>query len=158
MPKFVEPQPPMDGRQSETALLVARGTRRLLRALGFASVVELALPSGRRADIVGLGADGTIVIVEIKSSLADFRADAKWPDYRAHSDRLYFAVLDGFPIDIIPDDAGLIVTDGYEASILREAQLHRLAPATRRSLIMRFAQTAADRLHNLSDPEIMQRL
>jgi hypothetical protein len=158
MPKFVEPQPPVDGRQSETALLVARGTRRLLRALGFASVVELALPSGRRADIVGLGADGTIVIVEIKSSLADFRADAKWPDYRAHSDRLYFAVLDGFPIDIIPHDAGLIVTDGYEASILREAQLHRLAPATRRSLIMRFAQTAADRLHNLSDPEIMQRL
>ena len=156
MAKFVEPVAPVDGRQSETALLVARGTRRLLRAQGFASVVELALPSGRRADIMGLAPDGTIVIVEIKSSLADFRADAKWPDYRAHSDRLYFAVHDGFPIDILPDDAGLIVTDGYEAAILREGPCHRLAPATRRSLLMRFAQTAADRLHNLSDPEAIR--
>src|ERR1035437_1989838 len=84
MPKLVEPKPPVDGRQSETALFVARGTRRLLRALGFATVAELALPSGRRADIVGLAADGTIIIVEIKSSIADFRADSKWPDYRAH--------------------------------------------------------------------------
>jgi hypothetical protein len=153
MPRLVEARLPADGRQSETALLVARGTRRLLRALGLASVVELALPSGRRADIVGLAADGTIVIVEIKSSLADFRADTKWPDYRAHCDRLYFAVPEAFPLEVMPSDAGLIVTDGYEASILREGPDHRLAPATRRSLVMRFAQTAADRLHNLSDPD-----
>jgi len=72
------PQParlPPDGRQSETALAVARGTTRLLHALGFSVVGELPLPSGRRADLVGLGRDGEIWIVEIKSSVADFRTD-----------------------------------------------------------------------------------
>jgi hypothetical protein len=57
---------PADGRQSETAVRVARGTRRFLRRLGFSSVQELALPSGLRADIVALGGDGEILIVEIK--------------------------------------------------------------------------------------------
>jgi hypothetical protein len=28
--------------------------------------------------------------VEIKSSVADFRADQKWIDYRLHCDRLFF--------------------------------------------------------------------
>lgn len=158
MQRLVEPRPPVDGRQSETALLVARGTRRLLRALGFATLTELALPSGRRADIVGLAADGTIIIVEIKSSVADFRADSKWPDYKAHCDRLYFAIPDRLPVEIMPSDTGLIVADGYEASILREGPAHRIAPATRRALLMRFAQTAADRLHSLGDPEMLARL
>jgi hypothetical protein len=147
----------VDRRQSETATKVARGTRRLLRTLGFATVTELVLPSGRRADIVGLAADGTIVIVEIKSSIADFRADSKWPDYRAHCDRLYFAIPDQVPVEVMPNDAGLIVADGYEALLMRDGPAHRLAPATRRALIMRFAQSAADRLHSLSDPEMLAR-
>ena len=84
-------QIPVDGRQSETALAVARGTARLLHAHGFCVVSELPLPSGRRADLVALDAGGEIWIVEIKSSVADFRADQKWQDYRAHCDRLFFA-------------------------------------------------------------------
>ena len=71
---------PVDGRQSETALAIARGTSRWLRAMGFACVCELPLPSGRRADIVALNERGDIWIVEIKSSLADLRADQKWQD------------------------------------------------------------------------------
>ncbi|MBL8589873.1 MAG: MmcB family DNA repair protein [Methylobacteriaceae bacterium] len=142
----------IDGRQSETALLVARGARRLLASLGFASVTEASLPDGRRADLLALGADGELVIVEIKSSLADFRADAKWPDYRAACDRLYFAIPPDMPADIMPDDAGLIVADGFGAAILRGAPTHRLAPATRRALTLRFARVAAVRLHALSDP------
>ena len=47
---------------------------------------------GRRADIVALATDATIHIVEIKSSVADFRADTKWRDYRANCDRLFFAI------------------------------------------------------------------
>ena len=43
-------QLPVDGRQSETAFAVARGTGRLLLSLGFYCVSELPLPSGRRAD------------------------------------------------------------------------------------------------------------
>ena len=157
MPRLIEPLAPVDGRQSEMALFVARGTRRLLRAHHFASVTELALQSGRRADIVALGSDATIHIIEVKSSVADFRADAKWRDYRAHCDRLYFAIPDGVPPEIMPEDAGLIVADAYGAAILREAPEHRLAPATRRAMLMRFAQAAAHRLHGLSDPDVSPR-
>jgi hypothetical protein len=146
---------PQDGRQSETALLVVRGTRRLLRNLKFSSLTELPLASGRRADIVALAHDATVVIVEVKSSIADFRADQKWPDYRAHCDRLYFAIPASVPIEIMPQDAGLIVADGFGAEILREAPEHRLAAATRRALLMRFAHAAAHRLHGLTDPEIL---
>jgi hypothetical protein len=80
---------PVDGRQSPTALAVARGTTRLLHSLGFSVVSELPLASGRRADLVALGADGEVWIVEIKSSIADLRADQKWIDYRLHCDRLF---------------------------------------------------------------------
>jgi hypothetical protein len=142
----------VDGRQSGTAQAVARGTGRLLLSLGFACMCELPLPSGRRADMVGLGRDGEIVIVEIKSSLEDFRADAKWREYRWHCDRLFFATAAHVPLDIFPEDAGLILADGYGAAILREAPQHRLAAPTRRSLTMRFARTAALRFQALADP------
>ena len=144
---------PDDGRQSETALCVSRGTRRLLRALGIATVTELVLSDGRRADLVGLGPDGLITIVEIKSSVADFRADRKWPAYRAHCDRLFFAVPVTLPHAIMPGETGLIVADGFGAEIVRDAFEQRLAPATRRAMMIRFARAAADRLHLLSDPE-----
>jgi hypothetical protein len=153
MVRLVEPVAPVDGRQSEMALFVARGTRRLLRAHGYASVTELPLPNGRRADIVALGTDSTILIVEVKSSVADFRADAKWPDYALFCDRLAFAIPDGVPPDIMPPSAGLIVADAYGAAVLREAPERRLSPAARRAMLLRFAQAAAHRLHGLCDPE-----
>ena len=87
------PAPPIDGRQSQTAFAVARGTARLLHAHGFSVVIELPLPSGRRADLVAFDAGGELVIVEIKSSIADFRADQKWHEYRLHCDRLFFATM-----------------------------------------------------------------
>jgi hypothetical protein len=144
----------IDGRQSETALAIARGARRLLRALGYSTVTELPLGDGRRADIVALGPDGSILIVEIKSSIADFRADRKWRDYAAHCDRLYFAISDDMPIDIMPEEAGLILADRFGAAILREPEPRVLAPATRRAVLLRFACAAADRLHRLVDPEV----
>ena len=151
-PRLVTPVVPIDGRQSETALFVARGTRRFLRATGFATVTEMALRSGRRADLVALGTDGSIHIVEIKSSIADFRADHKWPDYRQHCDRLSFAIPASVPVEIMPNDAGLIVADAYGAAIVRDPPEHRLSPATRRMMTLRFAHLAAHRLHGLGDP------
>jgi hypothetical protein len=144
----------VDGRQSETALLVARGTRRLLRAMGCSTLPEVPLPSGRRADLMAMGADGQIWIVEIKSSLTDFRVDQKWPDYRAHCDRLFFAIPPTLDPQIMPQDAGLIVADGFGGEKLRDAPLRKLAPATRRQLCLRFARLAADRLHGLTDPTV----
>ena len=144
---------PIDGRQSPTALAVARGTQRLLVAHGLVCVSELPLASGRRADLVALRHDGEIWIVEIKSSIEDFRVDQKWPDYRAHCDRLFFATAAHVPAEIFPDDAGLIVADAYGAELLREAPEHRLHAGTRRSMMLAFAHAAARRLQALSDPQ-----
>ena len=113
---------PPDGRQSETALMIARGVRRLLRARGFSSVTELVLADGRRADIAAVNGDGEVLIVEIKSSPTDFRADHRWRDYAACCDRLYFAISHT-PVDVMPLEAGLIVADPYGAEIVREAEL-----------------------------------
>jgi len=140
----------IDGGRSSCAAAVARGTARLLHALGFCSIAELPLASGRRADLVGLGAGGEVVIVEIKSSVADFRTDGKWHEYRRHCDRLFFATALGVRPDVFPGDAGLIVADAFGGVIEREAPEHRLAPATRRSMTLRFARAAALRLNQLS--------
>jgi hypothetical protein len=147
------PAPPRDGRQSETALKVQRGVGRLLRSRGFCMVSELTLGSGRRADVVGLGPAGDIWIVEIKSSVEDLRADLKWPDYRRHCDRLFFATHEGVPPELFPEDAGFILADSYGGELIRMPDEHRLPPATRKTMLVRFAQAAALRLHGLYDPE-----
>lgn len=152
-PDLKAPDLKADGRQSPIALAVARGVRRLLRSLGYSTLPEVALPSGRRADLVAVSGESAIHIIEIKSCVADYRADQKWPDYRAHCDRLYFAIPQDMPQELLPLDAGLIVADAWGAMVLREAPEHRLAPATRRAMLLRFAQTGADRLHDLADPE-----
>jgi hypothetical protein len=144
---------PVDGRQSATALAVARGTTRLLHSLGLCVVSELPLASGRRADLVALRGDGTIWIVEIKSSIADFRADQKWMDYRLHCDRLFFATTVEVPCDIFPADTGLIVADAFGAEIVCEAPEHRLHASTRKSMLLAFGRAAALRLSALADPE-----
>jgi len=147
--------PPVDGRQSEHAAAVQRGVGRLLRAGGYAIVTELPLMTGRRADVVALGPDGEIWIVEIKSSVEDFRVDRKWPEYRISCDRLFFATHAAVPLDIFPDEAGLILADAYGAELIREAPEHRLAGASRKAMMVRFAQAAALRLHGLVDPDAM---
>jgi len=145
--------PPADGRQSDTALAVARGTARLLRSLGFACVAELALPSGRRADLVALNERGEIWIVEIKSSVEDLRADRKWEDYRAHCDRLFFAFTRDMPCELFPKDTGLIVADAYGAHMVCDAPEHRLPAPTRKLMTVRFALVSAQRMNRLTDPQ-----
>jgi hypothetical protein len=145
--------PAPDRRQSQAALAVARGTRRLLAGLGFASVTELTLASGRRADIVALAEDGSIWIIEVKSSVPDLRADTKWQDYRRHCDRLLFAIPDQLPPALVPFEAGLIIADPYGAELVREAPEHRLTGSTRKAMMLRFARATAMRLHALVDPD-----
>jgi hypothetical protein len=142
----------LDRRQSPVAADVQRGVRRLFSQLGHVSLPEFTLASGRRADVIALAGDGTLTIVEIKSSVADFRADRKWPDYRDFCDRFFFAVPDTLPREILPEDTGLIVADAFGAAILREAPPHPLAGARRKAVTLRFAHAAAGILHALDDP------
>lgn len=148
----MSPVPVADRRQSQTARAVARGTARLLHALGFSCIGELPLPSGRRADLVALNARGEIWIIEIKSSVEDLRADHKWEEYRAHCDRLFFAFTQDLPFEIFPKHTGLIVADAYGAHMLCEAPEHRLCAATRKLMTLRFALAAAGRMSRLVDP------
>jgi hypothetical protein len=145
--------PAPDRRQSETALAVARGTARMLHTLGFSCISELSLPSGRRADLVALNERGEIWIVEIKSSLEDLRADQKWPEYRMHCDRLFFAFTRELSHEIFPLDTGLIVADAYGAHLHREAPEHRLPAPTRKLMTVRFGMAAAARINRLVDPQ-----
>lgn len=142
----------VDGRQSDRARDIARGTTRVLAMRGFRAIPELSLASGRRADLTAIDAAGNIWIVEVKSSLEDFRTDAKWPQYREWCDRLFFAVAPDFPREVLPEDAGLILADRYGAEIMREAPEHRLAGARRKAVLLRFARVAAGRLMTLADP------
>ena len=93
-----------------------------------------------------------IWIVEIKSSIEDLRADQKWPDYRAHCDRLLFAFTQDLPCEIFPGETGLIVADAYGAHLYREAPEHRLPAPTRKLMTVRFAIAAAQRINRLIDP------
>ena len=135
------------------AHLLARGTCRALAQLGYASLIEVPLADGGRADIVALGRSGDLIIIEIKTSVADFRGDRKWVRYRDFADRLYFAVPDGFPVLLIPEECGLIVADGFGAAILRDGVATPLAAARRRALTLRFARIAAKRLRRAFDPD-----
>lgn len=137
---------------SNIAQMICRGVGRALAQRGFATLAEVPLADGRRADILALGRDGTLVVVEIKSSVADFRSDRKWPEYRQWCDRLYFAVAEGFPMELIPEECGLMLADGFGAAILREPASQKLESARRRALHLRFARIAGARLQRLLDP------
>jgi hypothetical protein len=138
--------PLIDGRQSARAMMVRRGTQILLHDMRQAILPELVLSSGRRADLVTLSEKGEIGIVEIKTSIEDFRVDRKWPEYKAYCDRLFFATHKDVPLDIFPEECGLILADGYGAHMIRPAPEHRLAPAARKSLTLTFSRVAAERL------------
>jgi hypothetical protein len=142
-----------DGRQSQRALAVQRGAARVLRALGFGVLPEIALRSGRRADLVAVDEAGTILIVEIKSSIEDFRADQKWPEYREYCDRLYFAVAPDFPLEILPGDAGLFIADRYGGELVREAPTIVLPAARRKAMLIRLARIGGLRWQSAADPE-----
>jgi hypothetical protein len=143
----------VDLRQSPTALKVQRGVMRLLRSVhDFACFAEVPLANGRRADVLGIGPKGEIWIVEIKSSLIDFRVDVKWPNYKDFCDRFYFAKPPELEAEIFPQSEGLIVADGHGADILREAIDTPLPPARRKAMLLKLSRLGADRVHQLMDP------
>lgn len=133
---------------------LARGVARALAARGFAVLTEFILANGRRADVFGIGRDGGVVIVEVKSSVADFRADEKWPDYLEYCEQFFFAVPEGFPEELLPVDVGLLIADDFDAVPRREAPVMELSAARRRAVTLRFARAAAARLHRVVDPGV----
>jgi hypothetical protein len=132
-------------RRPDVTVEVTRGAARLLVGLGFAPLAEVCLPNGRRADLMALGPRGEIAIVEVKSSLEDFRVDRKWGEYAPFCELFYFAVAPSFPRQILPGGPGLIVADGFGGAILNDSPVTPLAPARRKALTLAFARLAAMR-------------
>ena len=138
--------PLIDGRQSARAMMVRKGLQILLHDMRHAVLPELVLANGRRADLATVSDKGELWIVEIKTSAEDFRTDRKWPDYREYCDRLFFATHKEVPLDIFPEECGLFLSDGYGAHLLRDAPEHKLAPASRKAMMLNFSRAAAHRL------------
>jgi hypothetical protein len=124
---------------------VTRGAARLLISLDYAPLLEVALPNGRRADIMALGPRGQIAVVEVKSGLHDFRTDRKWGEYLPYCDAFFFAVAPEFPREILPREPGLIVADAFDGAVLREAPIAPLTGARRKALTVAFGRLAAMR-------------
>ncbi|MFC5372119.1 DNA repair putative endonuclease MmcB [Brevundimonas faecalis] len=129
----------------ETTLSVTRGAARLLLDMGYAPLLEVGLPNGRRADVMALGAKGDVIICEVKSGIDDYRVDRKWHEYGPFCDAFYFAVAPEFPQAVLPDEPGLIVADGFGGAVVRDASVALLAPARRKALTLAFARLGAFR-------------
>jgi len=138
----------------ETTQIVTRGSARLLTALGYAPLSEVTLPNGRRADLMALGPKGELFIVEVKSSLEDFRTDQKWHEYQPYCDAFAFAVAPEFPREVLPPEPGLIVADGFGGAVLREAPVAPLAGARRKALTIAFGRLAALRAGGVAAVEL----
>ena len=131
---------------------VVRGTTRLLAREDCFAVPEVSLGNGRRADLMGLCPRGLVTIVEVKVSRADLLGDAKWTDYLDFCDRFFWAIPVGFDAalldraELLPERAGLIVADRYDAAIVRAPLAVSLVAARRKAETLRFARRAARRL------------
>ena len=139
-------------RNSEAAEAMARGITLLMRNRDETCLTEFTLKTGRRVDVITLDRKGLFTVIEIKSSISDFRSDNKWHEYLDFCDRFYFAVPLKFPTNILPTKNGLIIADGYSAEILRESTPRSMNAARRKALTLRFARTAATRLMRLTKP------
>jgi hypothetical protein len=117
-----------------------------------ACYAEVPLVNGRRADVLAVGGKGEIWIIEIKSSVIDYRVDAKWPNYKDFCDRFFFCKPPELDAAIFPAEEGLMVADGHGGDIMRLAPLDQLAPARRKAMMLKLARLGADRVHALMDP------
>jgi hypothetical protein len=136
----------------ERTARVRRAAARLCLRLGWAPLHEVRLANGRRADILALQPGGGFICIEVKSGLRDYLSDGKWTEYQPFCDQFFFAVDCDFPREILPPEAGLIISADREADMVREPLTVRLAPARRKALMERFAWLAAGRLAALEDP------
>ncbi|MDX2104009.1 MAG: MmcB family DNA repair protein [Alphaproteobacteria bacterium] len=141
--------------ESEAARTIRRGVMRWVMEAGWAAVPEVTLVTGRRLDLLCLERGGILTAIEVKSGLADFRADSKWQDYRGYADRFAFAVDREFPLAVLPEDVGVILADAWGAEWLRPPPDHPLSAARRKAMLIRFAMIAGRRLAapGLPDPE-----
>jgi hypothetical protein len=134
---------------------LARGVMRAFADSGQSCLAELPLGNGRRVDVMALDRGGLLTIVEVKTSLADYRSDNKWQEYLPFCDEFYFAVSEDFARAVLPEGVGVMVADRYGAATVAPSPEFKMAPARRRALTLRFARTAGRRLMRLDEPAFL---
>ena len=134
---------------------LARGVMRVYGEMGQSCIAELPLGNGRRVDVMALNRGGLLTIVEVKTSLADYRSDNKWREYLPYCDAFYFAVAEDFDRSVLPGDVGIMVADRYGAVVFAPSPTFKMAAARRKAVTRRFAHTAARRLMRMDESEFM---
>lgn len=143
----------MTRERSDLARQLARGVIRLMNDMGFAAVTEFRLTNARRVDVMAVNAKGAIAVIEIKTTLSDFRSDTKWQEYLDYCDHFYFAVPEDLPGEHFPQAHGLIVADRFAGAVLRAAPYRKMNGARRRNVTLKFGRVAANRLKAYEDPD-----
>lgn len=108
----------------------------------------LRLPGGR-CDVLGVNYSGDIVIVEIKSGLADYRADKKWRNYKPYANRLYVAFPPGVnvPQDLKDDpDTGILMPGSSgRLRVVKRSKWHPVNGKLKKVTVLGLVYRAADR-------------
>ncbi|MEM9278651.1 MAG: MmcB family DNA repair protein [Pseudomonadota bacterium] len=136
----------IDNRQSDLAMTVRKGILNGFAESDWVFVPELTLANGRRVDLISLDSRGLIRIIEIKSSIYDYKSDQKWHEYKDFCDAFYFASHPDVPQETFPENEGFILADAHGCEVLREATIGKLPAPTRKVLTLRIARIAAERL------------
>jgi hypothetical protein len=104
-----------------------------------------------RADVVAVNMRSEISIVEIKSSVADYRSDKKMLGYLKFCDKFYLGLAQEVYDKIchlVPQGVGIFIIDGSTTWIKKRATSHSVDPETRLNLVTRMAFRSADATRN----------
>jgi hypothetical protein len=120
---------------------------------------EIGLCKGGRlrADVLAVSMSRKVICIECKSSVADFRSDKKWYNYKAYCDQFYFAMDHATYLKVkaeIPKGIGIFVIKEVpnrsntktllKASIVQRAKWEPIDDETRMDLFVRMVFRTAD--------------
>lgn len=110
---------------------------------------EVSVSHSLRADVMTVKMKTSeVTIVEVKSSVADFRADKKWQNYKAFCNVFYFAMTpetyEKVKDSIKDPDVGVLLVTS-EARIKVRPKVRTLDPATHIGVLTKMAFRSADR-------------
>jgi hypothetical protein len=117
-----------------------------------ASEVGLCKHGRLRADLIASNMGSYIVIVEVKSSVADFRTDKKWHKYAQFCNKFLFAmsveVYDKVKTSIPKGVGVFLVYPSGHVKIKNRAKHAEIDPAIRLNIMTRLAYRSCDTLYD----------
>lgn len=144
--------PVIKKRRTDTADTLKESALCHFTRYGYSCYKEIGLNSWgkQRADLVGVNLKSKILVVEIKSSVQDYKTDKKWKSYLPFCDRFFFCISETLYTKIGPQikkdlaktGAGLLVLNaktGFLDTKIRCAEQSFLSTEQRLTLVTRFA-------------------